>query len=428
MSKINKIATLLFNRDAKYIKGFGLDDTNFIFTLNLGVTVFILSVFVNFFLDIDYKVHLINFGFGSSIIFIYWLAYWKRKFKLARIFLHSVSFICINILWFTTEASAGPASVFFMAYIPLTIFFTPRNSLRAILILIASNLIVLYSLEILFPSWIEAYDNEALRATDVMIMTIIFLVFEIPLLIFAKEAMEKEKNEAVNSEVRKSSMIANLSHEIRTPMNSILGFAELLSLPDVTKSEQEKYINVISQNGKILLQLLNNIINQSKLETNNIEASYSIFPLPSLLEQVRDSLAPSMKEKANVKLQLSPIQAESIEIRSDFTILYQILLNLSFNAFKFTDQGEINIGYTINKNHIIISVKDTGKGIPDELKPHIFTQFRTGQADEQHLPMQGAGLGLAICKGLTEVINGKIYFDSTEGVGSNFYIKLPINH
>jgi len=360
-------------------------------------------------------------------LIIYWLAYFKHQFKVARAALHTIVFICVNILWFTNEASAGPASVFFMAYIPLTILFTPRNSLFLILSLIGSNLVVLYSLEILMPHWINPYINDSQRAIDVMIITVIFLIFEIPMIIFAKEAMVKERDKAVSSEERKSSMIANLSHEIRTPMNSILGFTELLSIPDLPKSEQKKYINVISQNGKILLQLLNNIINESKLETNNIKPSLSLFTVESILSQVYDTISPNILEKPNLKLTLHPLPDDKTVIKSDFTILYQILLNISYNAFKFTDEGEITLGYTLSNNKIIISIKDTGKGISKKLKPHIFKKFRTGDADEFHLPMQGAGLGLAICKGLTELLKGQIYFESEENIGTKFYIELPLN-
>ncbi len=406
-------------------KKFSLDDTIFIYTIYLALTVSAFSFFINLFLNLPISIHIMNACFCVGILFIFWLSYYKRKFTTSRILLHIAVLTCINFLWFETDGSSGPSTVFIMGFIPLLIFFSPRKTQFLVLSIVGLDLLTLFILENAMPGSIVKYPTDSQRSMDIMFMTIIFLIFEIPLLQFAKQAMLSERNQALVSEERKTSMIANLSHEIRTPMNAILGFTELMSLPDLSKDEHQKYLNVISQNGKILLNLLNNIINQSKIETNMVVPSISRFSVKNCMEQVYHTLLPSAQSKSDLDFIMEDAPKPESVIESDHTLIYQILINLTYNAIKFTNKGKVVMSYTSDQNKIIFKVSDTGIGIAEHLKPLIFKQFRKGDADEEHLPMQGAGLGLSICKGLTEILKGEIQYQSNENEGTEFTVSIP---
>ncbi|MCU4175397.1 sensor histidine kinase [Carboxylicivirga sp. N1Y90] len=417
---------LIANNKLFKSKEYSLDDIIFFYTIYLALTVIGSNIFINIILDIPLFIQVFNIFIGILVLFIYWLAYYKKKIKPARILLLAIIFFAINVTWIETQGSAGPSIVFLMAMIPLIVFFSPRRAQTISLIILSINVVALFILESFYPEIITKYESDSQRSFDLLSVMVIFLIFEIPLLQFAKESMLKERNQALQSEERKTSMIANLSHEIRTPMNAILGFTELLGLPDVPKDEQKKYLEVIGQNGKILFNLLNNIINHSKLESKQVTTSISTINAIACMEQVHDSLLPAAQLKPDVQFSMNFDKNESVTIESDHTLLFQILTNLTFNALKFTSKGHVTLAYTLSERHLIFRIKDSGMGISNKLKPFIFKQFRKGEAEEQHLPMQGAGLGLAICQGLTNILKGDIWFESEENMGTEFFLSLPL--
>lgn len=424
--KVGKLRNLIANNKLFKSKEYSLDDIIFFYTIYLSLTVIGSNVFINIILNIPLFIQVFNIFIGVIVLFIYWLAYYKKKIKPARIMLLAIIFFAINVTWIETQGSAGPSIVFLLSIIPLLIFFSPRKVQIISLTILSINVIGLFIIESFHPELITSYESDSQRSFDLLSVMVIFLIFEIPLLQFAKDSMLNDRNQALQSEERKTSMIANLSHEIRTPMNAILGFTELLSLPDVPKDEQKKYLEVIGQNGKILFNLLNNIINHSKLESKQVTSSISKINAIECMEQVHDSLLPAAQLKPDVQFSMNCNKDETIHIESDHTLLFQILTNLTFNALKFTTKGHVTMDCHKSGKHLIFRIKDSGMGISDKLKPFIFKQFRKGEAEEEHLPMQGAGLGLAICQGLTKILKGEIWFESEENIGTEFFLSIPL--
>lgn len=241
----------------------------------------------------------------------------------------------------------------------------------------------------------------------------------------------KSKEKAEESDQLKSAFLANMSHEIRTPMNGILGFAELLNDPDINDQEKKDYIKIIDSNGKQLLNLINDIIDISKIEVNQINLQNTITDLRPLLNDIQYFFFQEQSRlgKEHIKLELySPSLSNNI-INTDTSRLQQIFNNLINNALKFTEQGSIKIGYTKeninNKEYYKFYVADTGIGISDAMKSVIFERF--GQVQTSNfINKHGTGLGLAISKGLVELLGGKIWFESTPEKGSIFYFTVPI--
>lgn len=236
------------------------------------------------------------------------------------------------------------------------------------------------------------------------------------------------KDKAEESDKLKSAFLANMSHEIRTPMNGILGFAELLNDDDISPGNRKKYIEIINNNGKMLINLIDDIIDFSKIEAGQIKIAFKDFSLNSLMHQVHSSFLSEnlINNKAKVKLRMrKALSNDKCFINSDPNRIRQILTNLIGNSFKFTDEGYIEFGYKFeDKDTLQFYVKDTGIGIPQQKLNKIFERFI--QADDSPTRKYGgSGLGLAISKGFVDMLGGKMWAESEVNEGSTFYFTIP---
>lgn len=232
----------------------------------------------------------------------------------------------------------------------------------------------------------------------------------------------KRKLEESNS--IKSIFLSNISHELRTPMNAIIGFSDLL-LSNKNKDQNERFLKSINSNGKYLDELLNNILDYSKIESNEFDILYENFSLNELLDELKD-IFEDVNYKKNLDIvELIFTKGEDKKIISDYLRLKQVLFNVISNAIKFTEKGYIKISYSDDKEFITFKIQDTGVGIPQNKLKFIFDRF--WQADSSSTKKhKGAGLGLAISKSIVEMLNGEISVESKLGAGTTFYIKIPL--
>ncbi|MCK5028672.1 MAG: HAMP domain-containing protein, partial [Bacteroidales bacterium] len=246
----------------------------------------------------------------------------------------------------------------------------------------------------------------------------------------AEKKLQKEKERAEESDHLKSAFLANMSHEIRTPMNAILGFTELLTMPDseVTPEEKENFIKLINNSGNNLLQLIDDIIDISKIEAGQLKISKKNCNINSLLTDTWQSFLEIRKHKGkeNVDIRINEnVSEQNITIKTDPLRLNQVFINLIDNALKFTEDGFIEFGYEFKSNQeLLFYVKDTGLGMDHNKKDLAFTRFTKIEDNSSRL-YRGAGLGLAISKSIVELLGGKIWVESTPDVGSTFYFTLP---
>ncbi len=241
-----------------------------------------------------------------------------------------------------------------------------------------------------------------------------------------ENSLRKAKIKAEESDRLKSAFLANMSHEIRTPMNGILGFTELLKEPHLADDKQSDYIDIIEKSGHRLLNLINNIIDLSKIESGQMKVNLSDVNLNEILEFALNFFLPEAAKK-NIKLHLKNTLAEKeIIFTSDKEKLFGIFTNLVKNAIKFTERGSIEIGYNIKESFFIFYIKDTGIGIPIDRQKAVFERF-THADIENKKAFQGAGLGLSIAKAYVEMLGGKLWVESKLEKGSTFYFTLPYN-
>lgn len=235
------------------------------------------------------------------------------------------------------------------------------------------------------------------------------------------------KERAEESDKLKTAFLQNISHEIRTPLNGILGFSSLLEDEDNSPEDIKEYTSIIRKSGNRLLEIVNNILDISRIETGQIKIDNSSFSVNSaIMDLVSFFDAEAQSKGIQLKYSLSTTDEEAM-ITTDYHKFFQVLTNLVKNAIKFTKEGSINVGYELRDSDYLFYVNDTGMGIPPEVGNKIFERFV--QADLSITRgYEGAGLGLAISKGLVELLGGKIWFESVVGVGTTFYFTIPNNY
>lgn len=240
----------------------------------------------------------------------------------------------------------------------------------------------------------------------------------------AEQNLLDAKLKAEMSDKLKTAFLANISHEIRTPMNGILGFADLLKTTDLGTEKQEKYIQIIQQSGERMLNIINDIVDISKIESGHVTINYHKININELMQHLYLFFLPEAQNKG-IKLSLNGLLLESQSIiETDSVKLSQILSNLLKNALKFTPKGFINFGCNNKDSFLEFYVQDSGIGIPDHLKEAVFDRFRQGDISLSRA-YEGAGLGLSISKAYVDMLGGNIGLHSEQGQGTNFYFTIP---
>ena len=237
--------------------------------------------------------------------------------------------------------------------------------------------------------------------------------------------IREAKRKAEESDKLKSAFLANMSHEIRTPMNSIIGFSELMTRESISDEERLCFIAIIKESGQNLLELIDDIIDLSRIEANQIIIRNRDFDVNELIIELQSIFAEQsvILKKPHIELIVDPTNSESLILCSDRLRIKQILSNLLRNAYKFSDRGSIHFGCYKKEHEFIFYVKDYGIGITKEQQEFIFDRFRQGE-NSLNRRFGGAGLGLSIAKDLSNLLGGRIWVESEIETGSTFFFSV----
>ena len=247
----------------------------------------------------------------------------------------------------------------------------------------------------------------------------VLTVHDITQLKQAEKELTLAKEKAENADLSKSAFLANMSHEIRTPLNAITGFAEILASAN-TEEEKAQYQEIIKMNADLLLQLVNDILDMSKIEAGTLEFVYTKVDINLLLSDLRQLFQMKVNDAGgNIQIIAEP-SLPSCSIETDRNRVAQVLSNFTTNAIKFTQEGTISIGYEARDTELYFYVTDTGAGIPADKLPEVFGRFVKLNKDKK-----GTGLGLSISKTIVNKLEGQIGADSVEGKGSTFWFTIP---
>ncbi len=240
------------------------------------------------------------------------------------------------------------------------------------------------------------------------------------------ETIKNQNLKILEADKLKNDFLANISHELRTPLNAIIGFSEALKLKIFGKlnEKQEEYVDDIHSSGLHLLGMINDLLDLSKIEANEMKLNKKDFDVICAIKEVINIVSP-LSDKKNITVEMEH-ETPSVNLNADYRRFQQILYNLLSNAIKFSDEkGKIKISVEKNKKDIKIRVEDNGAGINPEFHEKIFNKFQ--QVDVSYVRRQGStGLGLAITRELVEMHDGKIWVESEEGKGAKFIFVLPL--
>ncbi|HEY4789542.1 MAG TPA: ATP-binding protein [Bacteroidales bacterium] len=273
---------------------------------------------------------------------------------------------------------------------------------------------------IIFVSYIDAEEPD---------LGVTFSMMDISAIKKVQRELMMEKERAEESDRLKTAFLNNMSHEFRTPMNAIIGFTELINSPYFSDNQKKDYFKIVQGKGKKLLRLIDDIIDLSKLSSNQLHLNRKHFSVQEILDDLYDTFADSVQIKHGttvvLKLTMPENPGKDLLFNDSFRIR-QIITNLLSNSLKFTSHGTIEFGYQMENDCIRFFVMDTGKGIAKAKQKLIFERFR--QCDDSFTREHGgAGMGLSLAKGIVELMGGKIWFESKWGVGTKFFFSIPLS-
>jgi signal transduction histidine kinase len=353
-------------------------------------------------------------------------------FVLSTVFFHRARFLIILLLFGLVTLLGSLLNDSFSITKIIQIYFS--SAFLVIIAFITSRLLYTTNIKA-FAANLNLENNNALLDDLVKMRTLELstinerLKFEI----IAREKYEiqlkKQKEQAEEADRLKSSFLANMSHEIRTPLNGIVGFSDLLQVPNLSFEKKERYSSIIKKNSTQLIKIIDDIIDISMIESNQLKYSFSKFTSNILLDPIIDFFKAYIQSN-NLKtiefLVINLIPDKRLEINSDPLRIQQVINNLVSNAFKFTPEGYIKLTIRQDSDELLFIVEDTGIGIAPEKSEIIFERFR--QIDDSlNRSYGGTGLGLSISAGIVNTLGGNIWLDYSYAKGSRFCFTLPID-
>jgi signal transduction histidine kinase len=283
-------------------------------------------------------------------------------------------------------------------------------------------------------TWLDIHQHEhgiPLRIKWLLIIISVVALLALAFIVILRKTVRIKTKELMAAKIKaeesdhlKTVFLQNISHEIRTPMNGILGFIDLLDNEDLMETDRKKYLDIVKKSGNRLLSTINDVIEISKIESNQIILHKSEVYLEQFMSGLLHFFSSQATEK-NLTLTLdNNLTDNSLLIETDKSLLEKVCINLIKNAIKFTNTGSINFGYNIKDDMLEFHVKDTGCGIPENRQNAIYDRFVQSDLDitRSH---EGSGIGLAISKAYVEMLGGKIWVESEVGNGSTFYFTTP---
>lgn len=417
---LKKISRYFFNHPDKI----GFDNYLILILCALTAAIGILGTLINLFLHLGW-ITIISTLLPTIILApVYVYSRIKDKYLISKYALVILSLTLLTFQWFINYGSYGPVLYLFVVLESFIILLFKKWEKIIFTILIFVIITVLFGFEYYHPNALGKYPSESARLFDLYSGLLIYLLLSMILLNIAIRFYASQQEKAQNADRLKSAFLANMSHEIRTPMNGILGFAALLKEPGLSGAKQDEYIKIIEKSGTRMLNIINDIIDISKIESGLMEVNLTESDINEQIDYLFNFFNPNVEAKGMKLLYKKSLSAKEALIKTDHQKLYAIISNLVKNAIKYTKSGSIEFGYEKSCENIEFYVKDTGMGIPAERQDAIFERFIQAEITDKNA-LQGAGLGLSISKAYVEMLQGKIWVESVLGKGSTFRFTIP---
>jgi len=391
----------------------------------IALVISVIGFFINFLMKLNHLVSLVT-GIAIAVYFVLYIYSRRERYQtITKWILVIFSILLLNLLWYYNNGSHGPALyIFVIIYSFFILVFSGREKL--VLSIVASiNVVTLFLIEYKNPNVVGHYYSDHDRIIDVYTALIYYgLIFYVFLTVIRNAYLTQYKKAKIADKL-KSAFLANMSHEIRTPLNAIVGFSNLLADGTIKEKERAEYVAIINKSNETLLQLIDDILDVSLIEANQVKINKADFSVNQLMQDLEKTFIPILKEKKQDTVQLKlDLPKESFWTTSDHIRINQVMVNLLNNAIKFTHQGTIEFGFTLEENKLKFFVKDSGIGIQQAHLEHLFERFYKIEDDNRKL-YRGTGIGLYLSKKIVEMLSGTIHVISEYGKGSVFYFYIP---
>lgn len=390
----------------------------------LFISVFMLiSIISNIFLKLDPAIVLTSISGLVIFILIYLVLRFVKRTRTVYVITGLIMLLFVDAVWYVNYGSNGPVLLFFIVLYSFIILIFQRKYYSYITIIFVFNVLLLFLFESSGAGQLGEYPDKETRLLDNYLGFFICIAIILSFLTSIKWNYVRESEKAKKADQLKSAFLANMSHEIRTPLNAIVGFSSLMTDPHISNEDKNMFEKQIGSNSDYLLNLIEDIIDVSKIESNQLVLNIRDFDVIPIINQIIQSFQLTDKTKKNIEI-LNKIKYNSLVIKVDRLRFEQIFRNLLSNALKFTEYGMVEVDCTKGNDFLTFSVKDTGIGIHFDNQEAIFDRFVKIETNKQHL-YRGTGIGLFLSKELVELFGGKIWVESDLGKGSVFYFTLP---
>lgn len=399
---------------------------SFVNPMIIGGALFsLVAIFINIELDFGNVLRIIPYVSLTVFSSLYFLVRSGRGLEFAKWSIVIISLTIANFLWYYNFGTHGPILYLFVVIFSYTIFMLDGKQFSLVLVILVLNVLVLFYLEYNNPSIVGKYPSIYARIIDVYLGVFLYLFIMYVLMSQAKRNYISEFLKARRADQLKSSFLANMSHEIRTPLNAIVGFSNILAEEQLSEEERRQYISIINSSNESLLRLVNDILDVSMIESDQLKIEFKDCELKKIMRELEDTYKMKLRSGGIQTIQIvnsSPV--ENYVVKVDCERLRQVLINLIDNAVKYTEKGRVEFGYEIEKKDLLFYVKDTGIGIKSSHMEFLFDRFYKVEDDKRKL-YRGTGIGLYLTKKIVDLLNGNIWVVSDFGKGSQFYVSIP---
>lgn len=383
--------------------------------------------------------------------YVFYISRYQEKFVPIGLMYIVFSLLFFIPIWFSNGGIEGPTKTAYLMSVVAAMMILPKRYHLLFIVVTIGIILTLYWLELKHPEWIVKYPNEKAKHTDILVSTILYLlIISISVSLYkrtydmdrnslikksmdleeSREYLSETKQQAEEATKAKSRFLANMSHEIRTPLNGIIGTIDLLQHTTLS-GEQEELMMSLKSSSTHLLEIVNDVLDISKIEADKLELFEGPCNLENIIQQVTAISSPRLIAlKKNITLTAGVQPGVESEIIADESRIKQVLINLVGNAIKFTETGTIKLEVSANMideslQELHFAVSDSGIGISEENIQSLFIPFTQidSTATRKH---SGTGLGLSICRKIIEEMGGRIWVESELGKGSSFKFIIPV--
>lgn len=408
---------------------FGDNSVSFEDRLLLSSTLFIsafmlISIISNIFMKLDSAIVLTSILGLVIFVLIYLVLRLVKRTRTVYVITGLIMLLFVDAVWYVNYGSDGPVLLFFIVLYSFVILLFQRKYYLHITVILVANVGLLFLYESLGTGQLGEYPDKETRILDNYLGFFICIAIILSFLTSIKWNYIRESEKAKKADQLKSAFLANMSHEIRTPLNAIVGFSSLMTDPEVSAEDKNIFEQQIVSNSDYLLNLIEDIIDVSKIESNQLVVNVREYDVIPIINQIIHSFKLIDKSKNKVEIK-NIIRYDVLRMKIDHVRFEQIFRNLLSNALKFTEVGLIEVDCIKGHDFHTFLVKDTGIGIHVDNQKAIFDRFVKIENNKQHL-YRGTGIGLFLSKELVELFGGEIWVKSDLGKGSVFYFTLPV--